>query len=57
MASALVPFTFNNTKLVTVTIKGKHWTHAVEVCKALEYKRRTNDILREHVSIENKHHR
>ena len=38
MTSALVSFTFNNTKLNTVTIRGKHWTRAVEVCKALKYK-------------------
>ena len=36
MTSALVLFTFNSIKLFTVTINGKHWTRAVEVCKALE---------------------
>ena len=35
--SSIVPFTFNNTDLDTVTIDGKHWTRAKEVCKALEY--------------------
>ena len=55
--NALVPFTFNSIKLFTVTINGKHWSRAKEICDALEYKRRTNDILRDHVSIENKHHR
>ena len=57
MSSALVSFTFNNTKLNTVTIRGKHWTRAVEVCKALEYQRKGKDVIREHVSIENKQHR
>ena len=28
MTSALVPFTFNNVKLFTVTINGKSWTRA-----------------------------
>ena len=55
MTSALVPFTFNSIKLFTVTINGKHC--AVEVCKALEYKRKGKDVIREHVSIENKQHR
>ena len=57
MTSALVPFTFNSIKLFTVTINGKHWIRAVEVCKALEYKRKRKDVIREHVSIENKQHR
>ena len=49
--SDLVPFKFNNTKLVTITINGKHWIRAKEICKALEYKRRAKDVLREHVYI------
>ena len=32
MASALVPFTFNDTKLFTVTVDGKHWTRASKRC-------------------------
>ena len=39
MTSALVPFTFNNVKLFTVTINGKSWTRAKEICKALDIKR------------------
>ena len=57
MTSALVSFTFNSIKLFTVTIRGKHWSRAKEICKALEYKRKGKDVIREHVSIENKQHR
>ena len=53
---SLVPFTFKNVELYVVTVNGKHWTRAKEVCKALEYQRRTKDILRGHVSMENKRH-
>ena len=56
MASALVPFTFNNTKLFTVTINGKHWTRAKEVCSGLEYEKnpsKTANIIRAHCDPEN----
>ena len=55
MTSGLVPFTFNNTNLNTVTVNGKHWTRAKEICKALEYKKttKTANIIRAHCSIEN----
>ena len=33
---SLVPFTFKNVELKVVTINGKPWTRAKEVCKALE---------------------
>ena len=33
MTSALVPFTFNDTKLFTVTVDGKHWTRAKEIAR------------------------
>ena len=48
MTSALVPFTFNSIKLFTVTINGKHWSRAKEICKALEYKKttKTGDVIR-----------
>ena len=55
--SFVMPFAFNAVELYVVTINGKPWTRAKEVCKALEYQRRTKDILRGHVSIENKRHR
>ena len=32
MTSALVPFTFNDTKLFTVTVDGKHWINIKNVC-------------------------
>ena len=54
--SSVMPFAFNAVELYVVTVNGKHWTRAKEVCKALEYQRRTKDILRGHVSIENKRH-
>ena len=55
MTSALVPFTFNNTNLNTVTVNGKHWTRAKEICKALEYKKttKTGDVIRSNCSCEN----
>ena len=37
---SLVPFTFNNVTLQVVTVDGKEWCRAKEVCKALEYQRR-----------------
>ena len=41
-----------------VTINDKPWTRAKEVCKVLEYKKdRAIDVLKMHVSIENKRHR
>ena len=53
MTSALVPFTFNNVKLFTVTINGKHWTRAKEICKSLKYEKKTGNVIRDHVSNEN----
>ena len=41
MTSALVPFTFNNTKLFTVTINGKHWTRGREPVQAFGYSKHT----------------
>ena len=57
MSSEIMSFKFNSVDLFTVTINEKPWTRAKEVCKALEYQRRAKDILREHVSIEDKRHR
>ena len=42
---SLVPFKFNNTKLVTITINGKHWTRARETCGGLEYEKKTGDVI------------
>ena len=50
-------FSFNAVKLCVVTINEKPWTRAKEACMALEYKKgRTRDVLKKHVSIENKQH-
>ena len=53
-----MPFTFNAVDLYVVTIKEKPWTCSKEVCRALEYKKgRARDVLKRHVSIENKQHK
>ena len=53
-----MPLTFNAVDLCVVTINEKPWTRAKEVCRALEYKKgRTRDVLKKHVSIENKQHK
>ena len=50
-----MPFIFNAVKLCVVTIIGKLWTRAKEVCRALEYQKgRTRCVLKKYVSIENK---
>ena len=54
MTSALVPFTFNDTKLFTITIKDKPWTRAKEVCRSLNYARNTPNVISDHVSPENR---
>ena len=53
MTSALVPFTFNDTKLFTITINDKPWTRAKEVCRSLNYARNTPNVISDHVSPEN----
>ena len=45
MTSALVPFTFNSIKLFTVTINGKHWTRAKEICQSLNYDQKDNQLM------------
>ena len=56
--SSVMPFTFDAVKLCVVTIKEKPWTSAKEACMALEYKKgRPRDVLKKHVSIENKQHK
>ena len=53
-----MPFTFNAVELCVVTINEKPWTRAREVCKALEYQKgRARNVLKKHVSIENKEHK
>ena len=57
--SSVMPFAFNAVKLYVVTVNGKHWTRAKEVCKALGYSENTKpkDVLKKHVSIKNKQHK
>ena len=53
-----MPFVFNAVKLCVATINEKPWTRAKEACRALEYKKgRARDVLKKHVSIENKQHK
>ena len=54
---SLVPFTFTNVELKVVTINGKPWTRAKEVCKALEYNKKTAHVIRAHCSRENYAHK
>ena len=54
---SLVPFTFNKVTLQVVSINGKEWCRVKEVSKALEYEKRTNDVVRTHVSGENVAHK
>ena len=48
-----MPFAFNEVELYVVTVNGKHWTRAKEVCKALEYNKKTAHVVRAHCSLEN----
>ena len=50
---SLVLSTFNNLELKIVVIDSKAWTRGKEVCQALQYKKKTANVLRKHVSIEN----
>ena len=53
-----MPFSFNAVKLCVVIISEKPWARAKEACMVLEYKKgRTRDVLKKHVSIENKQHK
>ena len=49
---SLVPFTINAVKLQVVSINGKEWCRAKEVCKALEYEKKTAHMIRAHCSTE-----
>ena len=50
---SLVPFTFKNVELKVVTINGKPWARAKEVCRALEYNNKTAHVIRAHCIREN----
>ena len=55
--SSVMPFTFNTVDLCVVTIKEKPWTHAKEVCEALQYNKKTADIIKAFWSKENFTHK
>ena len=44
--SSVILFTFNAVGLCVVTINEKLWTRAKEVCRALEYNKKTADIVK-----------
>ena len=48
-----MPLSFNAVKLCVVIINEKPWTRAREVCKALEYNKKTAHVIEAHVSPEN----
>ena len=51
-----MPFTFSKVDLHVVTLNDKPWTSANEVCRALEYNKKTTKIahiVTAHVSAEN----
>ena len=55
-----MPFAFNAVELYVVTVNGNPWTRAKEVCKALEYNKKTSkttNIIRAHCSRENYAHK
>ena len=51
--SSVIPFTFNAVELCVVIINEKSWTHAKEVCRTLEYNKKTSDIVKAFCSREN----
>ena len=50
-----MPFAFNAVELYVVTVNGKPWTRAKEVCKALGYSKitKTADVIKQLCSREN----
>ena len=51
--SSVMPFAFNAVELYVVFINEKPWTRAREVCKALEYNKKTADLIKAFCSQEN----
>ena len=54
--SSVMPFTSNAVELCVVTISEKPWTRAKEVCRALEYSKKTADIVKVFCSRKNYAH-
>ena len=52
-----MPFTFNAVGLCVVTINEKPWTRAKEVCRALQYNKKTANIVKNHCSKEHYAHK
>ena len=48
-----MPFVFNAVELCVLTTDEKPWTRAKEVCRALEYNKKTTDIVKSFCSPEN----
>ena len=51
--SSVMPFTFNAVELCVVTINERPWVCAREVCRALKYNKKTENIVKNHCSKEN----
>ena len=54
--SSVILFTFNAVELCVVTINEKPWTRAKDVCRTLEYNKKTADIVKAFCSRENYAH-
>ena len=55
--SSVIPLTFNAVELRVVTINEKPWTRDKEVCRALEYNKKTTNIVKAFCSQENYTHK
>ena len=47
--SSVMPCSFNAVELCVMTINEKPWARAREVCKALEYNKKTAHVIKAHV--------